>query len=375
MTTATTRARPGDDGGGPRGRARTSARTPEVDAARGLALALATVVLVAPSTDDLPSWLAPSAWHGASVADLLPAALAAVAGLAVTLQRRRHRGRPAHWWLGRAARRLVVLVVLGLVLAGLADPAWPPGLAALRWTSDLARIGLATVVALPLLALPGWARAATATVVVVAHDAVLLRGDGLGPADNALAGVDQRLLGAAHALGPVDPDGVTALLPTLAVVLAGSVVGGWLADRPRGGLTGTTLLLTGVSLWAVGRAVDVRLELLPPNATLWTAPIVLAGLGAAVAVVGAAHLGTRWAPTDVVVAYTALPGREGLPVYVAASLAGLFVAGTSAWRGLVGGLGQGIGAELATVVTGLAVVLLLGRGAGALVDRGVHVRA
>ncbi len=350
-------------------------RNPELDFARGAALLVVVLLAAAPDRTLLPPWLVPSAWHGMTLGDVLPATFATVAGVAIAYQARAHASRSWPWWVGRLARRLAVLVVAGVGLAWLlGTPSVPVDLTTLRWTDDLVRIGVATVIAVPLARLPRWGEIALVTGLLVAHSALLLStGMELTPDRHGLIGLDQQLLGAGHALGPVDPNGITALAPTLVAVLIGVWVGEWLHDRSRSVATGSVLLL--LAAWAAVVSWSWS-QVVPSNATLWTGPVVAGGVAVTLALLSLGHLATRWGPSDRLVASGAVLGQLGLPVWVTTMLLGRWVVTSSPWRWLVlDGLGPLITRAGATIAVGLLLGLLLQHLAGRLVDRGVKVRA
>jgi predicted acyltransferase len=350
-------------------------RNPELDMARGAAIVAAALVLFAPDPTVLPTWLGASSWHGASIADLLPASFACLAGVAIAHQARARSDRSWAWWLGRMARRLLVLVGLGVLLVWLTSaPSLPVDPGTLRWTDDLVRIGVATVIAIPLVRLPRWGAVGIATLLLVGHSALTLSaGPELTPASNGLIGLDQRLLGLGHALVPVDPNGVTALAPTLVALLIGFWIGEWIDDRPRGAATGSVLLLLGA--WA-GVVAWSWNQVMPANATLWTGPIIAGGVAMTLLLLSLGHLGTRWSWTDRAVATLASLGRGALPSWIALVLLGAVVAPTTPLRWFVAdGLGSLITPFGASLVVSLVVVYGLLRLSDLLQSRNLNLRA
>jgi predicted acyltransferase len=343
-------------------------RNPELDATRALALVAAVVVLVAPAP--LPTWLD---GPGLSVAAQLPATFAGIAGVAVALQGAAHASAPVGWWAGRALRRVVVLVAVGLLLGLLTGlPAAAPALDGLLFSGTLARIGVATAIVLLLVRLPVSTRVVIAAVLVAAHGLPVLGVDGPAAGGGALAGWDARLLGG-RALTPIDPDGITALAPTVALVLTGTVLGDWLRQRRRGAATVGLLLLVTAGLSAT---TWWTAALLPADPTIWSLPVLLGGLAMTTAGLAVGQAGTRRAVTDRGVAVLAAAGRVTLPLWVLAVLAEAWLTDTAPVRWLLRAV---LWPPLGDTGAAIALGLLLGAGllrlGGALADRDWVLRA
>lgn len=359
-----------------RGRTRSTSRgrLPELDAARGVALALVALVLLVPVDVDTPAWLGPSPWHGLRVADALPAILTCVAGAAMGLQLRAHRRRPVRWWWGRTARRVAVLVGVGLLLAWATGPApsLPPDLTDVRLTGHLSRLAIGGALALPLLRRPRAVGVAVAVALVVAHGAWLLLAGDLSPQAAAPSGLDVGLLGPSRAVGPVDGSGLAALPPTVALLVAGAWLGDWVGARARGAATAGILALA--ALWGVVGLV-VTSQVVPVNATLWTFPTLVAGVTATLLLVAGGHLLTRLEVTDGLVARLAVLGRAGLPTWVVLVLAARWLVPTRAWDAVVAVPATLVGRPTAGLLVAALATLLLRRLLEPVVDRGWDVRA
>lgn len=360
---------------GTRASRRAGARVPELDAARGLLLLVVGVVLLRPEAVTAPGWLGPSAWQGLRLADLLPASLTLVAGVALGLQQADRSGRGTPRWLGRHVRRIAVLLVVGTALAwATAGAAVPPDLDALRWTGHLPRLALAGGVAAAVLLLPRWAEATVAATLLLGHGAwlVVAGGRAPAPADAAPAGVDVGLLGVGHALAPVDPTGLVAVVPSVGLLLVGAWVARWLRSRTRGSATAGILgLATGWTALAgvvVGQAV-------PVNASLWTTPTLLLAAAAVLGLLAGGHLLTRSVATDRLVAWAAVPGTSGLVTWAALVLLGHVLSGARWWASTVGWLAGLVGPATAVLVATGVVLALLVRAEALLVDRDVRLRA
>lgn len=343
-------------------------RNPELDSTRALALIAAVVVLVAPA--GLPGWMT---GPGLTLANLLPATFAAVSGAALAFQAASRRGAAAGWWTGRITRRVVVLVAAGLLLQLLvALPSPASALDGLRLTGDLARIGVATGIGMLLVRLPVSTRVVLAVVLVVTHALLVIGVDAPAASGGALAGWDQRLLGG-RALGPVDPDGVTALAPTLGLVLAGSCLGDWLRQRARGIATVLLLLAATAGLATAARWLAGPLPVLP---TVWTPPVLLGGLALTTAGLAIGQAGTRRALADRAVATLATAGRVTLPLWGAAVVLDAWFLDTRPVRWLLREvLWPPLGATGAAIALGLLVGAGLVRLGTTLADRDLPLRA
>lgn len=346
---------------------------PELDAARGILLLLVGVVLLRPDAASAPSWLGPSAWQGLRVADLLPAALTLVAGVALGLQRADRAGRGTPAWLVRHARRVVVLLAVGLALAWVgAGAPWPADPDALRWTGHLQRLALAGGVAAVVLLLPRWAEAAVAATLLLGHGAWLVLAGGGSPADAAPAGLDVELLGAGRALAPVDPAGLVAVAPSVGLLLAGTWVARWLRSRNRG--TATAGILGLAAGWTALAGVVVG-QVVPANASLWSTTTLLLAAAAVLGLLAGGHLLTRSAATDRLVAWVAVPGTSGLVTWTALVLLGHGLSGADWWAATVTWASGAVGPATAVLVVTGVVLALLVRAEALLVDRGLRLRA
>lgn len=352
-----------------RGRSRTRpSRSPELDMARAVALVAAVVVLVAPG--QLPPWLD---GRGLTVATVLPAAFATVAGVAISHQRAAHGSATAGWWTGRITRRVVALVAVGLLLQLLVllpDPA--QALTRLRFTGDLARIGVATGLGLLLVRLPARTQGAVAVALAGAHAMLVLGASSPAATGGALGGWDVRLLGG-RAIAPVDPDGVTALAPTIALVLAGVAIGDWLRSRPRGAGTVARLLAATA---AVALAARLLARVLPVDVDVWTPPVLLGGIATTLLLLAVGQAGTRRPLTDRFVATLAVAGRVTLPLWCLAVVGHAWLGGSPPLRWIVREvLYPPLGSTGAAAAFGLLVAAALLRLGAVLSDRGHDLRA
>lgn len=352
-------------------RASGSSRSPELDMARAVALLAAVVVLVAPG--GLPPWLEPPTSTGLGVAPLLPAVFATIAGVAIAHQHAAHAAASRGWWTGRLTRRVVLLVAAGLLLQLLVLlPTPAAALDRIRFTGDLARLGVATGIGLVLVRLPEQSRGALAAALVLGHAALVFGVDTPAAQGGALAGLDARLL-AGRAVAPIDPDGITALAPTVALVLVGAAIGGWLRARARGA---RTVGLLAVDAAACGVAAVGLARLLPVDATVWSPPVLAGGVAVTLALLAIGQAGTRRPLPDRLVATLAAGGRVTLPLWLLAVVGAAWFGESPPVRWFVREvLWPPLGDTGASLALGLLVGAGLLRLGTAMVDRGWQLRA
>lgn len=352
-------------GSATRSRRRGSARSVTLDTARGTALIVAIGLAAAPA-GSLPDGLGSAGGTGFGLADLLPAAFAVLAGVALDHQIARHAKERGRWWAGRWARRVAVLVAAGLLVTWLGHR----DTATLAWTSPYARLAVGGLVA--WFVLRDLSRRAQAVLViawVAASGVAALRGRTL------LAGLDGDLLGT-HVRAPLDPDGVVGTLASAALIVVGAWLGGWLRSRPDGPATATAFALTAVYTGVAGIAVA---QVVPVSALRWTPPALLLGTSLAVALLALGHLGAAVAPTAARLRWIAAAGRVALPVGVAALLAGHLLGvgtGDGPWHHLATAILEPlVGLTWTGVALGVAAAAAAARLGAALVDHGWLLRA
>lgn len=348
----------------------TRPRSAAVDLARGAVAVVAATLLLAGDPSGLPAVVRPARGDGFGVADLLPVTFTVLVGVSMAWQLANHRDASTGWWALRLGRRVVLLVVAGVALAWVQTPDQE----ALRLTGPLVRLAAGGVLA--WFVVTRWSapwQAGAAGVVVVLH--WFLLGRGVLGTGGAVARIEAWLF-AGGGVSPVDPDGFTALAPTVVAVVAGVWIGRWLLRRPAGPATVAAFGLAGA--YAVAGALAWA-QILPVNATLWTGPTLLLGIGVTLTVLALAHLLVDVLPGRRVLRWVGAAGAEALPVYALA--VGL---GVALDRTPVGGLRDGlrdalvaplIGDDLAVLATAALGTVALARVAVALADRGLVLRA
>jgi len=224
-------------------------------------------------------------WTGWTFADVVFPWFIFAMGVAMpfAFARRRSSGHAVRQLYGRIVRRVVLLIGLGLVLNAIA--AWP-AIAPLRYPGVLQRIGLAYLIAAPIvlhLDVRGWWIAAAA--LLAAHTALLAfvpfagyPAGTLAPDHNLARYLDITIFGN-HALRiPNDPEGLLGTLTAAATALFGALAGEALRRTSSDVGRITALLGGGGAALAVGL---IWSAFLPVSKPLWTGPFVFvtSGLG------------------------------------------------------------------------------------------------
>ncbi|HUQ38726.1 MAG TPA: heparan-alpha-glucosaminide N-acetyltransferase domain-containing protein [Acidimicrobiales bacterium] len=274
-----------------------------LDAGRGAAVALMVLVNNPGDPAATPRQLTHAPWHGLTFADVVFPAFVVMVGASAAL------GRPP-WW--RVARRVVVLIVLGLVVN--AALAWPVEANALRWTGVLQRlafVGLGVVVVARRRA--PWVAAAVAALCLVAHWIVLTTVEGgmLEPAANAARTIDRTLLPVRHLYaGPTDPEGVLGTLSAIAMGVLGLLAARTLLRRDR--WNALRALVFGMGLAALGLATSWWM---PLNKRLWTPSFALLTGGVTISVLAVLVLVEATRGARALAPLEAF-GRNAIVVYV-----------------------------------------------------------
>ena len=274
----------------------TTSRLVSLDVFRGLTIA-GMILVNNPGTWSAVYWpLTHADWHGWTPTDLIfPFFLFAVGvSIALALAPRLERDEPRGRLLLRIVSRSVILVALGLFLAGF--PSFD--FATIRIPGVLQRIAVCYLAA-ALLFVATWRRhpVAVTTAVLVSlllgywALMVLVPVPGFGAGDlgkegNLAAYIDRAVLGPHiwRAAKVYDPEGILSTLPAVATTLAGVLTGLWLrAARP--------LVAKAAGMAAAG-VVAVVLGLawgrwFPINKALWTSSYVVFTAGAALLILAA----------------------------------------------------------------------------------------
>lgn len=278
-------------------------RVVSLDAARAIVVALMIFMDHPTALHALPSFLVHPAWHGFRLPDLVFPAFVFIAGVSMAFATRKLTAEDFPAASATFARRLGVLFLIGLAL-NFAKYSLPTlradgllaALGSLRIMGVLQRIALGSLAAWPLVRKgPRWALGA-ATVLLLAHSAVLLFAAAPGvapggwvpqvPADRVLAvkqasiagWIDRTVLGVSHTYqkSGFDPEGLLGVLSTAAQAMLGLALGKLLL---RDGTNGREV--PGIVAWGAGAAMlGIALStVVPVNKYLWTPTFVLVGSG------------------------------------------------------------------------------------------------
>lgn len=281
-------------------------RLASLDAFRGATIAGMILVNNPGSWDHIYPPLRHSDWHGCTPTDLVFPFFLFIMGTAMAFSLRRYleSDHPRRGLWVRTARRVIVLLALGLLLnasgaimSGIAS-LWngPPtlDLGDVRIPGVLQRIALVYLLAVPAVVLLRirWQIALAATILI--GYTLLLRfvpvpGNGtpsISPDANWCRWLDLQIL-PAHRLwsgSPTDPEGLLATLPALVTTLAGYWTGLAIRSRPIGAAACRRLVLIGVATSTAGLLAALAV---PLNKPLWTPSYVVFTAGLAVIILAA----------------------------------------------------------------------------------------
>jgi predicted acyltransferase len=266
-----------------------------LDAFRGLTIAAMLLVNHQGSYDEAYPVLQHAEWHGWTPTDLIFPFFLFIVGVSTTFSfgRQLASGSTPGRVLGRAARRALVLILIGLVIA--AFPWWRLDLGHLRIPGVLQRIGLAFLAAAPLAL---WLRMRGQMLVVASlllgYWALLtltpVPGVGTGvlePGRDLGSYIDRAIFGTAHLWpGTWDPEGLLSTIPAVATVMFGALAGQWLrSGRSDAEIIGV-LLVAGVAGTVIGLVWDLTF---PINKNLWTSSFTVFAAGAAALLLAACY--------------------------------------------------------------------------------------
>ena len=254
-----------------------------LDAFRGLTIAAMLLVNNPGSWAHVYGPLRHAEWHGWTPTDLIFPFFLFIVGVSMTFsfRARRRRGAETGTLLRKAARRAVVLFLLGLLLH--AFPWYDVELATLRIPGVLQRIAVAYLAASALVLLTGLrAQVAATAALLLGYWAVMMlvpvpggsAGD-LSPDGNLAAWLDRTVLGTEHLWSQSrtwDPEGILSTVPAVGTVLLGVFTGRWLQSDRSGSEIARGLLAAGATAVAAGWLWG---QLFPINKNLWTSSYVV----------------------------------------------------------------------------------------------------
>jgi predicted acyltransferase len=235
----------------------------------------------------------------------------------------------------RAMRRLLLLILLGILYNNGWGRGVPADLSKIRYASVLGRIGIAWFAAAMIV----WHVRSWKTVagvcggILLAYWAVVA-GFGDMTQDGCVhAWVDQHFLpGVCHANKPYDPEGLFSNVSAVVNALLGYLAGRWLITERCGWSKSGILLIAGAASLGVGWLWNLAF---PVNKELWTSSFVLVtcgwgGMLLAVfyAVIDVARL--RWLGWPL-----AVIGANAIVIYFAASIVRWDYTASSLFKGLI----------------------------------------
>ena len=254
-----------------------TARLQSLDVFRGITIAAMILVNNPGSWSTIYAPLKHAEWHGCTPTDLIFPFFLFIVGSAMALSSRKA---DVPWGAvyTRIARRVLILIMLGLLLA------WFPkfDLATLRWPGVLQRIAICYLLAsIITLHTRVWVQVVIAAALLAGYSAALrfvpVPGIGAGvltPEGNLGGWIDRVLMGKhIYKGGPHDPEGLLGTLPATATVLIGFSAGLFVKRAPRQWTSALKIAAMGaagvLSGWALSH-VDV-----PLNKPMWSSSYVL----------------------------------------------------------------------------------------------------
>ncbi len=264
-------------------------------------------------------------WQGFVFYDLIFPLFLFLVGVVIPFSLRSHRARGESGWAlaGRIARRVVLLVALGLVYNGF----FRLDFEAQRYAGVLQRIGICYgIAALIVWGLGVRAQAIVTVAILLGYWAILAlvappggRSGDFTKEGNLAGWVDRaylpgKIYPAYYGYG--DNEGLLSTLPAIATALLGALAGQWLLTERKpwtkvGGLIGAGLACLAVGwLWSFG---------FPIIKNLWTSSFVLVAGGWSLMLLGLSYaiidvLGVRW----LAFPFTVI-GANAITIYVAPS--------------------------------------------------------
>lgn len=236
-------------------------------------------------------------WHGWTPTDLIFPFFLFIVGVAMTLSfgKLASRGMSRGAIVRKAAKRGAILFLLGLLLHSF--PWVGYDFSQIRIPGVLQRIGLAYVLATPIVLWFGWRGRLTALAVLLLGYWALLSwvpvpGVGAGvlePGRDLGAFIDRAVFGTDHLWAQSrtwDPEGLLGTLPAIGTVLTGVFAGEWI--RGKSPTTAVAAGLAAVGAVAAGAGL-LWGQLFPINKPLWTSSYVVFTSGMAALALAACY--------------------------------------------------------------------------------------
>jgi predicted acyltransferase len=300
-------------------------RSLSLDAFRGITIAAMILVNNPGSWSYVYPPLRHAEWHGWTPTDLIFPFFLFIVGVAIefAVVGRLERGESRTNLIRKIVRRSLILILLGLLLAGF--PRFD--FSTMRFPGVLQRIGLVYLLASLIVLKFNTRGQVIATVglllgywLIMMAVPVLGYGAGdLSPDGNLAAYVDRLVFGDHIWRDMWDPEGLLSTIPAVATAMLGVFTGKLLRSGKNGGEITSRMFVLGWAAIILGLFWGIAF---PINKNLWTSSYVLFTTGAALQFLGVCHWlidvkgYQRWAHPAVVF------GRNAIVVFV---LSGLLV--------------------------------------------------
>lgn len=312
-----------------------------LDALRGLSIA-AMILVNNPGSWATGHQFAPlrhAEWHGCTFTDLVFPTFLFCAGVAIAPALGRHlaEGRPRGPIAAKIGKRVLVLVLLGLMLSAFpfvspsAEQPLEP-LLSTRFPGVLQRIGVCYGAAALLFLFTGAAvqRAVLVGCLLLYWPLItLVPVPGVGPPDigdptGTLQGFLDRAVFGDHiwVKGQYDPEGILSTIPALATCLLGVEAGRVLAGGKDDAAKARLLVGQGLLLMAAGYAWST---VLPLNKPLWTSSYAVWTGGIAMVALGVLHRAAMWPGGRLLLHPLQVYGVNALLVFVGSGILGRIV--------------------------------------------------
>ena len=225
-----------------------------------------------------------SAWNGLTLCDLVFPFFLFIMGLSTYIALRKFQFQASPSVIRKILKRTLIILCIGWAIhwfSHICQGDFFP-FAHLRLTGVLPRIALCyCIVSFVALYINHKYIAWFIGVLLVGYAAILLTGNGYALDDTNILGIiDRNLLGAEHLYhkSPIDPEGLTSTLPSIAHTLIGFCCGGLILGKETLEQKTLKLFVIGFILMAIGFCLT---EALPLNKRIWSPTFVLVTCGLA----------------------------------------------------------------------------------------------
>ena len=268
-----------------------NSRLLSLDAFRGLTIAAMLLVNNPGDWNQVYGPLLHAPWHGWTITDWIFPFFIFISGLAMQMSLARRGSQTPEPkrrdTLLMLMRRGCIILLIGLALNALPALDWQT----LRWPGVLQRIGLCIMVCAPFAVYASWKGQAIAGLgLLTIYSALMLNwavpgADGVVRTGSLLPGQDagsylDRLLMGGHLWAQSktwDPEGLLSTLPAAATMLAGLLLGHWMAHEHEPLRRCQGMMIAG--LLALVIAEGLQLVNMPINKSLWTPAYVASTAG------------------------------------------------------------------------------------------------